>query len=137
MFSTAVHQHVFCRNNAKNYRQHLRSVHSRCSSIYSYYVMCYVFAVMTCPEAPEVAHSSRNSSLAVFGIRLEYRCDAGYWFPDHNHSIIIQCEENASWSAHPENCTRKFSYFSGIHFQSPPCHASFSLIFILGFSALL
>lgn len=53
---------------------------------------------ITCPPAPVVRHTARNSSNALYGTVIEYTTDTGWWFTNHHLVHLITCLSNGSWS---------------------------------------
>ena len=66
---------------------------------------CYSIEV-TCPPAPVSLHSIQNSTEALYGSVVLYKCQTGFWFKNkHTLEDTSMCLENNTWSNTIEDCT--------------------------------
>jgi hypothetical protein len=74
---------------------------------------------VTCPPSPTIANAVKNTSLAMYGTVVEYRCIVGYQFVDANVELnitansstltTITCQDDSSWTAVPPDCQRELT----------------------------
>ena len=61
--------------------------------------------MITCHEASEIAHGSRDNVIAVYGSVITYTCNYGYRFPSNdNTEWPIECLHTRFWNDTVEDC---------------------------------
>ena len=67
----------------------------------------YLLTDITCPPVQEVDKAFRNTSLAIHGTFVAFRCHYGHWFPDKEYEKVVLCSNGGNWSETLDPCKCK------------------------------